>query len=113
MKKIIAVVMLVGLSGCGWSGRDSQMIGQVKKVMHNTPILCDDYMDAEISLGVMQNGTGSMSTEDKWVYVPNQDDYKLLQDADEKGSIVKVTYDTKRIRWCVEEEMVTKVELVK
>lgn len=114
MKKITSILVLILLSGClGYSSKDNEMSGQVKKVNHNTPLICGNFDDADISLGVMHNGTGSMSTRDEWVYVPNPEDYKILQEAAKTGDIVKITYDQARTTFCVENITVTHVELVK
>ncbi len=101
------------LSGCGWSSWDNEAIGQVKKLQHATPIICSDYDHVDISLGVMRNGVGSISTNDVWYYVPNASDVAILKSAAETGALVKFTYGVKRFRWCVEEETITHVELVK
>lgn len=112
MRNLILVITL-GLCACGYSSRDNEMIGQVKKVVKNTPILCMDYDDADITLGVLRNGTGSMSTQDLWSYVQNEEQLSILKKANETGALVKITYDVKRWVWCVDDHFITKVELVK
>lgn len=101
------------LVGCGLSSRDNELVGQVKKVVHHTPILCPDYSSADVSLGVMRGGVGSMSSEDAWLYLQNSSQEETLRQANETGALVKITYDVPRIVWCVDERWVTKVELVK
>ena len=114
MNKIfILALILAALSGCGYSATNSEVIGQVKKVMHNTPLICPDYNDADVSLGVMRNGTGSMSTQDQWYYIP---DARLLDEfkkANESGSLVKITYSVKRVSLCVSDHQVTAIEVLK
>lgn len=111
MKKLLALTLL--LNGCGYAGRGTQMIGQVKKVAHLTPLICNDYDSADISLGVMRNGVGSMSHEDNDVYISNPDHLKLLKSANEDGMIVKITYDKRRLAFCVPERWVTAVEVLR
>lgn len=113
MKIIFSLVAVLFVSGCGYSSVDNEMIGQVKKVVRNTPILCNEYHDADISLGVMRGGVGSMSTQDVWVYTDSKEDLAVLKKANENGALVKITYDVKRWTWCVDDHFVTKVELVK
>jgi hypothetical protein len=64
-------------------------------------------------MGVMRDGVGSMSSEDVWVYVPDKENFDLLKKANETGALVKVTYDVKRLTFCVEDHIVTKVEILK
>jgi hypothetical protein len=109
----VSVFCLLLLSGCGWSSWDNEAIGQVKKVQHATPIICSDYDHVDISLGIIRNGIGSVSTQDMWFYVPNPADLALLKGATDSGALVKFTYGVKRFRWCVDKEMITHVELVK
>jgi hypothetical protein len=112
MKKLTILAVAFALSGClGNSASSNQLVGQVKKVEHNTPLIMPDYDDADISLGVMRNGVGSMSHEDIWVYIPNAEDYLVLQKAAETGALVKVDYDTARARFYVENATVTHAEI--
>ena len=111
--KSVFVIGLLFLTGCGYSARDNELTGQVKRVVKQTPIMCEDRTDADISLGVMRNGVGSMSTDDVQLTVANADDAKLLKEANESGALVKVTYDIKRWVWCWQDHIITKVELVK
>ena len=113
MKNLIMVLILGLLIGCGYTSRDNELIGQVKKTMHNTPIFCSDYNDVDISLGVMRNGVGSMSTQDKWLVVTEKEHLKILKQANDSGQIVKIVYDTKRVTFCTGREFITDVEIVK
>lgn len=112
MRKAIIAAALLMLSGCGNSSVDNELIGQVKKVSHVTPLLCFDYVDADISLGVMRNGVGSMSTQDQWLTVPREQDQKILAEAAQSGKIVKVTYRVARVMWCWNDHIVTSAEIV-
>lgn len=116
MNKTIFLLPLLSLSltGClGSSSSDNEMIGQIKRIQHVTPIIFSDYDRIDVSLGIMQNGVGSMSKEDVWMYVPNTTDVAVVKKAAESGQLVKIRYDVSRFRWYVENDMVTSVELVK
>jgi hypothetical protein len=63
-------------------------------------MFCDDRIDADISLGVMRKGVGSMSTQDALVYVPSDADAKILTAAAESGQLVKIKYDEQRFSLC-------------
>lgn len=110
--KIISISLLaILLTGCGKSATDNNSTGQVKRVEHTTPIICMNYNDADISLGVMKNGTGSMSTHDMWFYVPKDSDYQKLLEASKNGKLVDFTYDTNRWTMCTENQEITSVTI--
>jgi hypothetical protein len=112
MKKIILLIFVALMfSGCGRSTVDSELIGQVKKVQNHTPLLCPNYYTADVSLGIMQNGVGSYSTQDIWVTV-EQKDVPAFQQAVESGRPVKVHYDTWRIALCTEDQWATSLEFL-
>jgi hypothetical protein len=114
MKRVVLAVLSVLLvAGCGNSATDSELIGQVKKVNHQTPLICPNYYAADISLGVMRNGVGSMSTEDMWLYVEDKSLVDKLHAAQDAGQPVKVKYDTKRVQFCTEDHWLTSVEVLK
>ena len=99
MKKLLIVLFAV-LCSCGYSARNAELTGQVKKVARATPIICDDYDTADISLGVMRGGVGSMSTQDVWVYIADPRVMETLKKAAETGELVKVQYDEVRFTFC-------------
>lgn len=111
MKKVL-IVLLLGLTSCGYSSKQNEAIGQVKKVVNNTPLICSNFVDTDISLGVMINGVGSMSHEDIWFYVVNSSDIKTLKIANENGKLVKITYDVRRFTVCVSDHFVTSVTIL-
>jgi hypothetical protein len=113
MKKLIMILLAGLIAGCGYSSRDNELIGQVKKVKNNTPIICSDYHNVDISLGVMRNGVGSMSTQDKWLVVTDSNHLKILKQANETGQLVKIKYNEKRVAICTEDEFVIDVEIIK
>lgn len=110
MKYLVILGMLL-VSGCGYEQLGVNTAGQVKKVIVNNPIICSAYTAVDLSLGVMRNGVGSMSTEDVYLTVVNTSDVQLLNKAVETGRLVKITYDTKRWTWCTYNKIVSKVEL--
>ena len=106
------LILCLVLAACGYSAKSNELIGQVKKVIDKTPILCGDYVEADLSLGVIRNGVGSMSKEDVELYVERREDAALLKRAAETGKLVKVAYDVRRVTWCVPDHWVTKVEIL-
>lgn len=113
MKNFILLSALAFIvSGCGYSAMGNEMIGQVKKVEHNTPLMCDKFDAADISLGVLRNGVGSMSAQDVWVTVPNQADFEILKKANETGDLVKIKYDERRVTFCIYDKIVLGVEVI-
>ena len=118
MKKILVMAVVaslaVGLAGClGNSSVDNEASGQVKRVHLVTPLICNDRTDADISLGVMHNGQGSMSTQDMWLTVGDPALIPVLKQAADSGAIVKFKYNVARMRWCWNEEEITSVEILK
>ena len=112
MKKLLIALSALSLTACGYSSRDNEAVGQIKKIMFNTPIVCSDFYDVDLSLGVMRNGTGSMSTQDMWIVV-SKSDLTLLKQANETGDVVKITYDTQRVAICTDGKIASKVEIIK
>lgn len=110
---LVLAILLVLVAGCGYRSKENELVGQVKKVSLNTPIICSDYTTVDISLGVIRNGVGSMSSQDMWLYVPDRGDKELLIAANASGALVKVIYGEKRFTPCSVEAWVSKVELVK
>jgi hypothetical protein len=115
MKKYIAAALLcLPLAGCfGNSATDNTLIGQIKKVKRVTPIFCNNRVDVDVSLGIMRNGVGSMSTQDIWLSVPDGDMVTAMEANAATGAPVKITYDTPRVAWCWQDEWATAVEPVK
>lgn len=101
MKNLIAIA-LAFTAACGNSSANNEVVGQVKKVKMMTPIICPDYVEADVSLGVMRNGVGSMSHEDITLAVDPDDKETIaaFKQAAENGAIVKVAYDVHRVSWC-------------
>jgi len=116
----LAILALVGMAAfvlppiLGNKQADVEVIGQAKRLSHMTNLVCDNYPAFDISLGVMQNGTGSMSTGDQWFTVASPDVGTLdtLKKAVEGGKIVKVTYDLRRWAPCSTDHWLRSVSIV-
>lgn len=112
MKKILLLACVsMSLASCGYSAKDIEAVGQVKRVVHNTPLLCPNYVDIDLSFGVMRNGVGSMSTQDIWIVVDKQQ-ATSLKDINEKGDLVKITYDNERLAFCTSGRIASSVERI-
>jgi hypothetical protein len=111
MKPYVWILATGLLAGCGNSAMDGELIGQAKKVTLVTPLICPDYYAFDVSLGIMRNGTGSMSTQDMWFTVRNAEDVRALRDAADKGLLVKVKYNARRLPICTEPHIMTAFEV--
>lgn len=109
MKRLLILCLF---TACGYSSKANEVVGQVKKVIAKTPIICDDFSEIDVSMGVLRNGVGSVSKEDLILWSDKPEIVKALKDAAASGQIVNVTYDAKRLTYCVPEDIVTKVEIV-
>lgn len=85
---------------CGNTTTSNELTGQVKKVVKRTPLVCPDYDEVDVSLGVMRNGVGSMSHEDIVLRVMNEADIPALEKAAKDGAIITLRYDQARLAWC-------------
>ena len=109
---IIGATVATTCTGCGYSAKENEAVGQVKKLVEHTPIVCGDYTEVDISLGALRDGNGSMSREDIELRVNDANDRALLKSAAETGVIVKVTYDIERLVLCGPKIILTSVELL-
>ena len=109
--KFCASFLCLGLAACGNSAVDGDLTGQAKKVTHVTPLFCPGYVAFDVSLGVMQNGTGSMSTQDVWFTVSDSIDVDKLKSAVADAMIVRVHFDTRRLPFCTENYIMRGFEL--
>lgn len=100
------------IAGCGYTSQDNEMIGQVKKVQKNTPLICPDYTSVDVSLGVMRGGVGSMSSEDVWLTVDATDNERKLREANESGKLVKIKFEVWRLVVCKKDHVVRSVEVI-
>lgn len=99
------------LLGC-YSSQDNNLVAQPKKIARLSPIVCPNRTEVDLSLGVTKDGVGSMSTEDQWMWVPNESDRDTLQTAIEKHKLVKVYYRVARLAVCVNQFEATKIEIM-
>ncbi len=115
MKRLIvfALLAVILLTGCGRSQVGTEAVGQIKRIVKETPIICPSQTLLDLSMGLLRNGTGSMSTEDLWVRVQTADQEATLKQAQASGQAVKITYDTQRFRLCWHQREVTSVEVLK
>ncbi len=109
---LVAVLGLSGCEGCGYTSIDNKMTGQVKKIHHNTPIVCENYYSADVSLGVMQNGAGSISNHDVRMAVYDDGVRKTLEDAATTGKLVEITFKERRATTCIPEYIATEARLL-
>lgn len=112
MKRILVLGLGFMLAGCGNTSLDNEVIGQAKKVMNNTNLVCFDYKILDVSLGVVRGGTGSMSKEDLLLVVTNKQDLSTIKKAVETGALVKVRYNVRRWSPCSENHWMTSIEIV-
>lgn len=112
----IFVGALIGVAlfadGCGHSAKNSELIGQVKSVSMETPLICPDRAEADISLGILRDGSGSMSKHDVDALITKPEHLKIMRGAAETGHLVRVTYDKRRAPWCGPNIIITNVELI-
>lgn len=106
------VLALVILTGCGYSHRDNDLVGQPKSVESTTPMLCPDQHILHLSLGVMRHGVGSMSTEDIRINVPDDRLVPVLRSAVESGKLINARTNEARFRWCNEEKELVSFEIM-
>ncbi len=107
----ICVLIIAVTAACGNSSAGNELEGQVKKVIRRTPIICPDYTEADISLGVMRNGVGSLSKEDVVLRVEDNGQIETLKAAAKSGAIVSVSYDVNRVTICVPDHLLTSVHV--
>lgn len=103
MKKklwLILLAVLIGVAGCGYGTDKGEAVGQVKWAEHVTPLICPEHLTAGISLGIIQGGSGSVSTHDVSVHVMNAETFKVLDTAAHSGRIVRFHYRARRATFC-------------
>lgn len=111
--KFLILILALTMTGCGYSSRQNDAVGQIKKVVHQTPLICPERTDMDMSLGVMRNGVGSMSSQDLWFTLKDESQAKTLNEAAQTGAIVKLTYSVARLTFCTEDHLVDSVEVLK
>ncbi len=106
----LGIALLVG--GCGYSAIDGDMIGQIKTVGQSNPVVCPGYTAVGISLGILRDGTGSMSTHDVAGWVPDRSLIPALQRAKDTGAVVALTYKEYRAPICKPDFEITGLRIV-
>lgn len=113
MMALLCIVLVGLLTGCGHTSKENEITGQIKKVKNVTPILFPDFTYADVSLGVMRNGVGSMSNEDMALWIPDGsgllDTFKKAADS---GKLVKIEYNVWRWRWFYPNTYATKITIL-
>jgi hypothetical protein len=100
-KNLLACFLaLVSITGCGYSHRNNELVGQPKSIEQTTPILCPEQNILHMSLGVMRNGVGSMSTEDVMINIPDNSMVPLLKEVVKDGKLINAVTNQARMRWC-------------
>lgn len=111
-KFIALAIATLMLAGCGNSAVNGTAVGQAKGFDQATPLICADYKTFDMSQGVMQNGTGSVSKEDMLFTIADGVDLSVVKRAAESGSIVKVTYNQRRAAFCTEDFILTDIKII-
>lgn len=99
--------------GCGNSSVDNELVAQPKRMHNETPIICGDRVDVDLSMGFMKDGVGSMSTHDTTMLVGNYKHKEILDEAIQNNKLVKVRYDQRRVVMCGPDQIITNVEIIK
>ncbi len=87
--------------------------GRVKTIMNTTPLLCGDFVDMNISIGVSNSSNSQYYIlDDIWMNLNSPDHIKIAKEAQESGKLVKVTYDYARYAPCRNKSDVTKIEIL-
>lgn len=106
------LLLLITLTGCGYSHVNNDVVGQPKSVESTTPILCPNQHILHLSLGVMRHGVGSMSTQDISINIPDDSLIPSLKAAVEAGKIINAQTNEARFRWCNEEKELVAFEVI-
>lgn len=104
---VLALLTLSGCYACGTGTANSEVTAQVKKVVHRTPLICPEYTEVDVSLGVMRNGVGSMSHEDLVLRVMDESQVPALEKAAKDGAIITLRYDIARLAACYPDHKLT------
>ena len=104
------ILPMVGIGE--YAATDIVSVGQVKTVMNMTPMACNKFVDMSLSLGVMRNGAGSVSTEDVWMNLNTIEQIEIARRSQENGNLVRVTYDYFRFAPCRNSRNVKKIEIL-
>lgn len=112
MKNLCICLAIFLLSSCGYTSIDNEVVGQIKKITNKTPLICPDHTTIDISLGIFQNGVGSMSKEDMELYIPKEIDIKEIHNAHKNSKLVKIKYNVRRFAICILDRVVNSFEVI-
>jgi hypothetical protein len=112
MNRTLLPLLLLMLASCGYSHVNNELIGQPKSIEATTPIFCPNQNILHLSLGVMRNGVGSMSTEDVRISIPDDNLAIRLQPVVKAGKLINAQTNEARFRWCNEEKELVAFEIV-
>lgn len=110
MKKLIPILIL--FTGCGYTSKDNEVVGQVKKIVNETPLFCNNYTWVDISLGVFKDGIGSSSKEDLILRVKDKNTISEIKLLAKENKILKVKYNEKRFVWCGLDKFLESIEAI-
>lgn len=97
---VLILVPLLAISTGFGIGSEGELVGQIKEVRKVNPVICPRHATAEISLGHIKDGTGSYSTEDKLIQIPD-DRVEEFKRYAVTGEIVTAQTATWRLALCV------------
>lgn len=109
--KIIILALMLFLTACGYSELGTNGVVQVKRVHVVNPLICPKYYVLDASLGIMQNGVGSMSTQDIDLTVSEKQATELDELLKKGKSIVNIKYNTRRFSLCEEMRLLESYEV--
>lgn len=93
--KILSFILL--FTNCGYIEQNNIGIGQVKKIIKNTPIICPDYKVVNIAFGSLESGIISNTND---YYVIDDKQQEILEKAQYNQKIIKFVYNVKRVAIC-------------
>lgn len=109
MKHVLLGAALL-LSSCGNSATDIELTGQLKAAGVATNLICPDYFYLDMSMGVIKDGTGSVSKDDIFVTLYGRQEYKKYQELAKVGAIITVHANMRRAAFCTETYIMIKEE---
>ena len=110
---LASIVTFLVTVGFGYSHKNGELIGQVKRVETKTNLVCANYDMTSVSLGVLRGGVGSLSTVDIDLWIPDTNHRDHLRKVVATAQLVKIKYDEYRVAFCKPDLVVRGVEEVK
>lgn len=113
MRSFLIIAASALLSSCGKSSVDNVMVGQARRLMTKTPLICPNSYSADIFVdGVNTTDDDQWSRIHKWISIPDKEMYDQVKATVGTGAQVKITYDVRRFTYCTNEAMATQVEVL-